>query len=237
LDWGRAKTILIVSFLLLNLMLGYQLWYDRVATSASGSDTREVARRIEEVMAARNIGLKTGIPKETPNMGELEFAIYPAQGEPTLTPLRSPIPVSLLRDRDALESALSEEIPDGAGYELDLPESGDNFYILHQLHGGFPLFDVKLKLHIEGGVVKSFSQSHAELLGPAAGARQKVLSGLRAVGILAEKLEPGTNIIDIRLGYHGQEFNSETRIFAPYWRIITDRDERYFVHAITGAVE
>jgi len=26
MDWGRAKSVLIVSFLVLNVLLGYQLW-------------------------------------------------------------------------------------------------------------------------------------------------------------------------------------------------------------------
>lgn len=237
MDWGRAKTILIVSFLLLNLMLGYQLWHDRVATSAKDSDTREVTRQIEAIMASRNIGLKTNIPQETPSMRELEFTIYPSQGEPRKVQLQTAIPVSQLSDRATLGEALSREIPDGASYELDLLESGDGVYVLYQMYGGYPLFDVKLKLHVTDGEVRAYSQSHAEILGAFTGEQQKVLSGLRAVGILAEKLEPGTNIIDIRLGYHGQEFNTETRILAPYWRIMTDHNERYFVHAITGAVE
>lgn len=28
MDWGRAKNVLIYAFLLLNLVLGYQLWND-----------------------------------------------------------------------------------------------------------------------------------------------------------------------------------------------------------------
>lgn len=237
MDWGRAKTILIGSFLLLNLLLGYQLWIDRVVTSANGSDTQEVTRQIESIMASRNIGLKTKIPQETPHMRELEFSIYPSQSAPAQAVLQTPIPVTLLSEQAALSDALAREIPDGSSYELDLLESGDDVYVLHQIYRGYPLFDVKLKLYVSGNEVKSYSQSHAELLGTATDDQQKVLSGLRAVGILAEKLEPGTSIIDVRLGYHGQEFNSETRIFAPYWRIITDRNERFFVHAITGAVE
>jgi regulatory protein YycI of two-component signal transduction system YycFG len=58
------------------------------------------------------------------------------------------------------------------------------------------------------------------------------------VSILAEKfLSEGTAIIDVRLGYHGQVFNSETRVLAPFWRVLTESGEQYYVHAITGAVE
>ena len=60
-------------------------------------------------------------------------------------------------------------------------------YVLYQMYGGYPLFDVKLKLHVTDGEVRAYSQSHAEILGAFTGEQQKVLSGLRAVGILAWK--------------------------------------------------
>lgn len=33
MEWARAKTILIITFFLLNVILGYQLWITKVADS------------------------------------------------------------------------------------------------------------------------------------------------------------------------------------------------------------
>jgi regulatory protein YycI of two-component signal transduction system YycFG len=238
MDWSRAKTILIISFLLLNGLLGYQLWYDRVTTDSDNAYAIEDAEVTEQIMASRNIGLLVDIPKETPRLRELTANIAPAQGVPETVKLPTPFSIQHLdNDQSALMEVMAEQIPDAESYQLSRIDSANNVYVFHQKQGVYPLFDVKLELLAQGGTISSYRQSHAEIVGVAGQKESKVLSGMRAVGILAEKLESGSNIVDVRLGYHGQVFNSETRVLLPYWRIVTDRGERFYVHAITGAVE
>jgi regulatory protein YycI of two-component signal transduction system YycFG len=49
----------------------------------------------------------------------------------------------------------------------------------------------------------------------------------------------GTVVTGIKLGYHGQEYNSQTRFMVPYWRVTLGNGDGdiYYVHAFNGAVE
>jgi regulatory protein YycI of two-component signal transduction system YycFG len=67
---------------------------------------------------------------------------------------------------------------------------------------------------------------------------QKVISPYVALRSLIEYYLPeGSVVTSIRLGYHGQEYNSQTMYMVPYWRVSLGSGEVYFVHAFNGAVE
>lgn len=67
---------------------------------------------------------------------------------------------------------------------------------------------------------------------------QQVLSAYDVLGNLAEYYLPqGSVVADVRLGYHGPIFESETQVLAPYWRVVLSQGDTYYVHAVTGAVE
>lgn len=238
MDWSRAKTILLVSFLLLNVLLGYQLWSDKMSPLGNDSDVNEATPEIEQIMALKDIVLSAEVPRETPKLREIDVKITPSNGAPIIVALPSPFRASELQDKATLKNAISRQIPDGESYQLDdFDSKGDN-HVLHQMQGLYPLFDVLLELNEVEGVIKSYKQTHAEVLSGAVVKEQKVLTGYTAIELLVEKyLKAGSNIIDVRLGYHGQTFDAETRVLAPYWRIVTDQGDRFFVHAITGAVE
>ena len=225
-------------FLLLNLLLGYQLWNDRFGLSA---DTPEAAREeqaLVQVLEMKNIGIMIELPTETPKLRELTMNVTPPGGIPQRQELSKPFEISLLTDRERLSAMLSGPVPDGENYRLSPVDSRNSSYVMHQMLDGRPLFDVTLELLSSEGRVIAYRQLHAEPLAGATHQEQKVLSAHQAVSILAEQyLQENANIIDVQLGYHGQAFNSETRVLAPYWRVITEAGEQFFVHAITGAVE
>jgi regulatory protein YycI of two-component signal transduction system YycFG len=238
MDWSRAKTILLISFLLLNVLLGYQLWSDRMGPLGNTSNELEASPEFEQIMAIKNIVLNTEVPKETPKMREIDVKVMPSDGEPALVALSTPIQADELEDRTTLKNAISKHIPDGANYQLDDFDSQGDIHVLHQLQGIYPLFDVKLELIEENGTIRSYRQLHAEVIPGKADKEEKVLTGFTAIELLVEKyLKVGSHIVDVQLGYHGQTFEADTRVLAPYWRVVTDQGDRFFVHAITGAVE
>lgn len=193
---------------------------------------------MEQTLARKQIQIWVELPAETPRLREVTMNVMPSSGVPELTKLAEPFDISVLRNQALLKETLSRVVPDGESYRLSPVDSNQNTYVLHQMLNGYPLFDITLELRISGGQVSAYRQQHAELLSGAAHEDQRVLSALQVVSILADKyLQEGTNIVDVQLGYHGQAFSSETRVLAPYWRVVTERGERFFVHAITGAVE
>ncbi|WP_235075275.1 hypothetical protein [Paenibacillus alvei] len=52
MDWGRAKNILIYAFLLLNIVLGYQLWQevrDQMHSELDWTSLSDAAKKMMEV--------------------------------------------------------------------------------------------------------------------------------------------------------------------------------------------
>jgi regulatory protein YycI of two-component signal transduction system YycFG len=103
------------------------------------------------------------------------------------------------------------------------------------------MFDVPLQLFAENGEITGYKQTYVEVKSggePTDKAGQKIISAYAAVRSLAENyLSEGAVITDIRLGYHGQLYDSEDQTFVPNWRISLSDGEPYYVHAFTGAVE
>lgn len=238
MDWSRAKTILIAVFVMLNLLLGYQLWYDRAGTSEATPELQETELALEQIIARKNIRIKAALPVETPKLRERTVKVSPPDGEPATMRFKEPFAADLLKQPSEMKGILSKKLPDGESYTLSSIESSKSKYTLHQMLDGYPLFDMELDLFAENDEVYGYKQLHAELLTGALHQEQKVLDAITAVTKLADKfLKVDAVIVDVALGYHGQAFNSETRVLAPYWRVLTEQGDRYFVHAITGDVE
>lgn len=238
MDWSRAKTILIGVFVLLNLLLGYQLWYDRVGMSESNPESLESELLLEQIIARKNIRIRTTLPTETPKLREKSVKVSPPDGKPDIIRLMEPFSIELIKQPSAMKEMLTKALPDGESYTISSIESGNDKYVLHQMQDKYPLFDMELILLAEGGQVYGYKQLHAEQLTGALHQEHKVLDAMTAVITLADKfLQDDAVILEVTLGYHGQAFNSETRVLAPYWRVLTEQGDRFFVHAITGAVD
>ena len=75
MDWGRAKSVLIFAFLLLNLVLGYQLWSNIREGLSTSADVDDLPAETLRLMEQKNIKLETSIPSETPELGDLTFKL------------------------------------------------------------------------------------------------------------------------------------------------------------------
>jgi len=238
MDWSRAKTILIIVFALLNLLLAYQLWSDRLWFSGDHPELTEEDRALAQVLELKSIRLLTDLPDETPALGEVTVNVHPENGVPETVALEEPFQLAEPFVAEASKEALAKALSRDLDYVYSAADSRRDVHVFFQQHKGYPLFDIRVELFVENGMVTGYRRLRAEELADAGGKEQQVLSARQAVIMLAEKyLSPEEHIYDVRLGYHGQAFNSETRVMAPYWRILTAGGGRYYVHAVTGAVE
>lgn len=73
LDWGRAKNVLIYAFLLLNLVLGYQIWMDARETAGANLDFTSLADNTQQAMEEKGIQVLAPIPNETPKAPKLSY--------------------------------------------------------------------------------------------------------------------------------------------------------------------
>ena len=74
MDWRRAKSVLIFSFLMLNVILGYQLWTDWRERLNTSVDWTSLPRDVGVHAGEENTsGDNARIPTETPIMREFTY--------------------------------------------------------------------------------------------------------------------------------------------------------------------
>lgn len=242
MDWGRAKTILLLSFLFLNIILGYQLWTREMKEVELAVDTDEIIEETNRLLIARNIQTPNGIPKEAPKLKEITFRLSDAYKSDVMRTLPTPIHFSQFMEKLLpREQAVRLDIPRIEEYQFDAIASKQGVYVMHQQYGHYPLFDVKLELIEENGQIMGYKQAYAEF---DQGSEQKdlkeqkvILAHIAIRSLVENYLDSGTVITDIRLGYHGQQFDSPILYMMPYWRVATSTGEIYYIHAFDGAVE
>jgi regulatory protein YycI of two-component signal transduction system YycFG len=245
MNWGRAKTILILAFLFLNVLLSYQLWADRFSPTASERDSANLVEETEKLLSTKRIRVMPSIPKDTPKLTTINVRYPEEYRNPKQVTLAKPIKFINLLSRTTLREIESKAtISHFNSYQLDTAnasEAKDDVHVFHQIYREMPMFDVTLQLFAENGEITGYKQAYVEVKsggGPGEPSGQKIISAYAAIRTLAESyLSEGAVITDIRLGYHGQLFDSEDQTLVPNWRITLSDGEPYYVHAFTGAVE
>jgi regulatory protein YycI of two-component signal transduction system YycFG len=242
MDWGRAKSILIVSFLCLNILLGYQLWVTRWEQAQSLSHSAGSIDETNKLLADKKIRLVPEVPKDAPKLKQITAHFPEAYRNPSTVTLSTPVNYVKLLNKTFLRDVLASSGADQAdAYRLDSARSRNGVFVFNQIFEDMPLFDINLTLFAQKGQITGFKQSYVEVQSGGeqnAQKEQKVISAYTAIRSLAESyLKEGAVITDIRLGYHGQRFDSDTRPMLPFWRIMLADGEPYYVQAFNGEVE
>ncbi|OCT16420.1 hypothetical protein A8709_03045 [Paenibacillus pectinilyticus] len=240
MNWSRAKSILIASFLLLNMILGFQLWStNRSNQTDVSSDASSTVEDLNRALRNKNIRLTDELPTDQPKLKVItvkyDDSIKPGE-EKTL---RVPLIMSTLLGKGASKEGQSlSEIPNFGMYQLDSAISRNGIYVFSQLYGKIPLFDVRVELNEKNGEITSYRQAYVEVESEVEQTEQKLISAQLAVRSLVDNyLSDGSIITEVRLGYHGQPYNSQTQPMFPQWRIAVDNRDIYYVQAFNGAVE
>ncbi|REK71992.1 two-component system regulatory protein YycI [Paenibacillus paeoniae] len=234
MDWSRAKSVLIVSFLMLNILLGYQLWVDISEQLNANVNSAELPPDKLQLMGQKRISLAANLPVGTPKLGDLTYLL---QSDKKSSPkkLEKPVDSGLVFNKTELVKAMGGQIPDLEDYEYNLHSSRDGVFVLHRMVEGRPMFNVKLELYTSNLKITGFQQDRVEEIG--LGEEKQVIGSAKVVASLIETyLEEGSVITEIQLGYHGQIFDSEKQVSAPTWRVILEDGKVYYVHAISGEV-
>jgi regulatory protein YycI of two-component signal transduction system YycFG len=241
MDWGRAKMVLILSFLFLNLLLGYQMWVTRWDPTLLNSDSKAFKEETKQLLASKNIKVVKTIPKAVPKLRQISVK-FADNGSPKLVTLPASIPYTSFTAKNSLRDlAFKADIPNATQYQLDPGLVKKDEVLFNQMHENVPLFDVTLQLFAKKAQITGYKQAFVEVqsgVEQKEQKEQKVISAYTAVRSLAENYLPvGSVITDIQLGYHGQRFNSDTQPMLPFWRIVLEKGAPYYVQAFSGAVE
>lgn len=242
MDWGRAKTVLIVAFFALNIVLGYQLWLEwreRIDTTVDWTSLPAEARQI---MQEKNIRIEAKIPTETPSLRDITYKQQVPNGaaKDKKIAIEPPRETRIVFSTKELRQALGDVIPELTRYRFDYYGSTvEGEYAFNRTVEGLPLFDAKLILYYSEQKIQGYSQDLIETLPTEGGPEQKVLPAAQALTSLMLKkyLPAGAAVKEVQLGYHGQGiFNSDTQVAAPTWRILLEDGGIFYVNAASGEV-
>lgn len=251
MDWSRAKTILILAFLFLDVFLGYQVYASRTERWLNTEAVQGDQWNIERYLNQQNIQLKTEIPQETAEMkylnveylgvNPLTFQDMPGikitlDKSAIMAKLTPPLPIRDQTSAEEILRQLSPRLAHADQYQLDRYYSGKERLVYWQLYDKVPLFVARLDVMVGKGTVDSYTQSYFHIRSQGSG--RQVTSAYTALRSLVEKevIQPGEKIESVTLGYYGYSYNAVIQVLAPVWRVIHDGKEHY-INAFTGAVE
>ncbi|MFE4712375.1 MULTISPECIES: two-component system regulatory protein YycI [Paenibacillus] len=238
MDWGRAKNVLIYAFLLLNLLLCYQLWIDLRDQVSANLDFTSLSETTQQVMEQKGIRILCPIPAATPQLPGITYRYSGDEQSEQPVPLKRPIDSKLIFTFSELSRELQSEIPDISDYQFDPLESEAGKFVLHPLvKKEWPLFRVRLELIYNNQKIVAYRRPNIEI-GPGNNEDvQKVLPASNALSSLIEKyFPPDTAVKEIVLGYYGELFNSESQVAAPMWRFMLENGKSYYVDAISADI-
>lgn len=236
MDWSRAKTILIISFALLNLLLGYQLWVGWNEQSEAYVVHTQTVEQLDQLLAAEQIELNDTLPMDLPKAAYLQIDIV--HQDKTWQPLSPPValPPGTKSHEDVTE-ALQAQIKALSEYEWDRTALPRGKWLYYQRVMDFPVFAAPLEFKRSGSrltawrrtAVKVTSKEQANVVIAPHAALQAVIE--------AEMIPPGSTVDDVRLGYIGQLDAEQPRFLVPVWRIFVIGHEPLYVNALTGGLE
>lgn len=190
MDWGRAKNVLIYAFLLLNLVLGYQIWMDARETAGANLDFTSLADNTQQAMEEKGIQVLAPIPNETPKLPKLSYEFIEDNKAGIEVELEKHVDSKLIFSQSELEDALQDEIPQIGTYRLDQLMAEDGAFVLHPLvDGKWPLFNVSLELFYSDQKITGYRQTPVRIT-TAEESDQQVLPASKALGTLIENFCP-----------------------------------------------
>lgn len=255
MDWSKTKTIFIVSFLILNVFLTWQL----IETKNANQLSVITEMTIQEQLRQNNITIDAEIPEEG-NVGvhligkNVTFTerivadlfnqeVSIVDGDLIISILNRPYTLDLEENFHAtLSDFLDTFIYKGDQYRFGRFEEETKKIYLYQKYRGKTVYTfgaepLILQLNEQGQIV-SYQQSYLEFE-ELEGNEREMLSALKALEILLKEhlIEMNDTITHIELGYYSFfSPQGDTQVFAPMWRIDVD-DEQYLVNAIEGTVQ
>jgi len=239
MDWSRAKTLLIVAFVALNLFLTVQLiqaWAEK-SQMQNGNDS--IRRELSQILREKKI-TTPDIPRNSPPVSVLEARIDPPGEGWTQHPDGSYgktfHPPLALSGPDQLDALLEKQVPSFDDYQLVSRKGRTRIYI--QYWKERPLYGSRLEVKLsDAKFLQSLELVHLSIK-EGKDVQTPVPASFALLNLVESgKVPKGTNFTHIELGYHGQSYDAKTRVLSPVWKFSTADGRTYYVNALTGALQ
>ncbi|MGJ9385764.1 hypothetical protein CR203_17270 [Salipaludibacillus neizhouensis] len=259
MDWSKAKTIFIITFLCLNAFLGYQLYEKEtqnysVAPEASSLQERLIQQRVEiiddnpeETVQGAPISGTYRTFDESFLEENLEDQEADLLNSTTIySVLENPYKIVDANIDASVEAFLTRHVYNGEEYDFAVYNEEEGKIGLYQTYEGRKIDDYEGDNHhlildiSEDNNVESYTQTYMNIRDQEEDRKQELLSLYKAVEQVldASLLSVGTIIEDSELGYYNYnlgEGQRQSQMYAPVWRIKA-KDQVYYVDALEGGL-
>ncbi|MFC4354783.1 two-component system regulatory protein YycI [Chryseomicrobium palamuruense] len=256
MDWSRTKTIFIVVFSILNVMLMW-LYLDRYNESIGLQGTLTGTTPIEESLTMDNIEVPrlANMPNQVAYVSgtvhnftpeELDMlenvAVTIESADVLMGTLMEPVAVSETMD---LETIVQEHAFNGDEYEIWSSDAESRTAVFfQQVNERDVYYNTKATIEItwnENNEVTGFTQTYLDNLEDY-NEERTLISYMSAIEVLYNRalLQPGSDVINVELGYSTLAQLGETQVFSPTWSVLIELPDgtmkEYFVNAIDSRV-
>ncbi|WP_158737105.1 two-component system regulatory protein YycI [Alteribacillus sp. YIM 98480] len=253
MDWNRTKTIFIITFLLLNAFLLYQLLEKK---SASEIDVRAQAT-VRERLADMNIHITEELPEERSEINhivgqpiQMEEEAINKVGEDNINVLNDRFVEVTLEDPYEVTSDVEESISDfldqyvwnADEYRYERWNSDDRQMYFNQTYEDKTVVtyeeDQLVLFFNEDNEIESYVQSYLNF--DEEGKEKDMLDPYKAIEVLLNDgiVSFNDQVNEVELGYHSLfSPEGEVQVFTPMYQIEINEDKNYLVHAIDGSIQ
>ncbi|SHE85790.1 Two-component signal transduction system YycFG, regulatory protein YycI [Seinonella peptonophila] len=236
MDWNRAKTIFIISFVVLDLFLGLQVSQIMEAKSRYLESNEITENQIRDLLEANHIRLSVPFPKEIRNIPVHQATITTLTGwerdEKWAYRKRWEKGIQF-KDERSLQRFLKQQLPffDQFQPEPKLFTADRKVYI--QNHNGIPIFDGRVVCEFSKGKLVAIHVLHFQLKKETAVEFIPFNNALNNL-ITSGKLPRNSTITQIELGYRSPYYaNPQEVILVPVWRF--QANQKYYYTNATNA--
>lgn len=256
MDWSRTKTIFIVVFSILNVLLMW-LYLDRYNESIGLEDTLTGTTPIEDSLEIDNINVPrlTNMPNDVAYVSGTVHNFTPEELdalENVTATLSSPdvltgtfIEPVAITDTNDLEMIVQDYTFNGDEYELWTADyEARNAVFFQQVNERDVYYNTKATIELswnENNEVTGFTQTYLDNLEDY-NEERSLITYMNAIEVLYNRalLQPGSNVMKIELGYSTLAQLGETQVFSPTWSVMIELPDgtmkEYFVNAIDSRV-
>lgn len=256
MHWGQIKTLLIVSFLILDVYLFMQVMEKK--EEADIGILEQEPSTIEEQLKAESITYKN-LPDEVEeetyiSVTQRSFHIEELKGEEPyknqdttlltqhvlLSQLNQPVEIDENISREDMEETFNDLVYYADEYSYWNWNKEANVIVFFQRKEGLPIY------YNQNGLVLLFLNDKNEIVyyvqtmldeAETLAEKKKLMEPIRAIETLynANELKPGDTITKVSLGFHTRvPFEEGVQVFAPIWKVNVNDERDYFVNAIEG---
>ena len=257
MDWSKIKNIFIISFLILDLYLIYELvqvidsnQVDVKAEIESSIETKLKAEGIEygplpeSIVEDFTLKAKPKIfTREDTQKSELSNQIFKININTELVSfLKEPLPITENFGPTELNKFIKENILYGDQYRF-WKKSSDGLSIVYtQQYKDKPLFEndkARLVFHVNGeNEIYSYTQTYLEDIQELSNL-EKIIQPIKAIEVLYDKKELPSNskITDPEIGYYTfTDLSDSTQVLYPAWSFTVEGKGKLYVSAFEGEI-